>query len=264
MFLALAGCSARQPVPEATPLARPAGQPSPAAKPADPLTAAIAPAGHPTLASDAAQASRDAEVAIAAAPAAPSLDDAQPAQPPPLAADECPPADHAFCTAALKLAGDHAANVVQWGTARLDGTPQRYRYAIMVPEQLGRAAYLIEQTSERAWIVWFNADGRTQPGGSYNYNPRPGWDADKNPTEISHLQGYHHAAEWVAIAVRKNDLVVLDYHSVDHDYTQGNIEEVFAHKGKCSKPCPLLAGYSRTSQLLTVEGPNPLASLIGE
>ena len=165
---------------------------------------------------------------------------AKPVEAPPKPAEPAPtPADPPRTGTLEALAATLGAKIAAQGTAELDDKPGPDRWAQLTMRDGEHGAYVVE-TSGKAFLAQYDADGRTQP-----------WDGGAGDTAISHQQGHRAGYERWDLAVRGGELVVLREESIDdaRDDDQPKHTDYADPSGVCAKPCPKAGekGFSVTS-----------------
>jgi hypothetical protein len=276
LALGLVACAPPRPAPQTPPVPDRSGPPAAAPVGATTPAPGARYASDPTLAQDAAAAAAEVEAASAASPAPTVVAQANdgPSRLNQITADACAPEHRVFCAAALRLARHDGARVVAWGTIRLDGSAQRYRFATVQPNGLGRGRYLIERTPSVAWLLTFKNDGRTQAFWGGGWNVEPTWRAHDD-TAMLHVQSFHRGGESFQFGVRGGDLVALNYSYDDIEIPTTHVRNTYVRGlgmtrsgvttgGRCVTPCPTLAGYPMLETELLVEGPRATSVLVGD
>jgi hypothetical protein len=160
--------------------------------------------------------------------------------------------DVAFRAEAKQLATASKRQLVGWGTARLDGTNRRYRFATLLAtgkQEIAqgfesvcgtadhhvacRGAYLIEQAPGKLWVIGFsdNRWGPTTPFHAQDVesSAEPTFEtADED--QLVHRQMHNHGTEILGIGFRSGKLAMIEIHDSNR---QGDDDRVCKSKTSC-------------------------------
>jgi hypothetical protein len=169
--------------------------------------------------------------------------------------------DDEFREATTKLAAGKHRQVVSWGALRLTGTDATSRFAalasttgtnnngqVLCGERACRGVYILEEGPGRFWLVSYT-DQRWGHTGAFHAD-----DGDATPatwtvlsdTAIEHHQSHNKGTTVVRFAIRDHAVVVLELHD---SIRAGDIHEVHAKNGRCTRKCPTLEAEAASGPL---------------
>jgi hypothetical protein len=174
--------------------------------------------------------------------------DAAPPRPATLAKKPLPD-NAAWKREVVALAAANGRYVAGWGTIMLDGT-HPIRFASLAPHGYGdaRGAYVLELARHHVVELTFYFDGRTSMfdgGDGVEQPPETVPWLESDAQELGHETGHHHGGEFLRLALRDGELVLLEYNYTDDvtDKSEQPIANKFPAGFACRPSCPLAATF---------------------